>query len=252
MQTLPIRIGILVPSLDPVVEYDFQRFLPRSVSFHVGRLDQPVASKAASVNGLARMREQAPQKAQALVDLGARVIVFCCTSASFLHGPGSDLALAATIEEAVGVPAVTTATAVVESCAHLGITRAFMLTPYPDDINRREQTFFGANGVEIPAFTSFGCPRSSDIDKVTPRAIIDRVLAERPRFEGCDGVFVSCTALRSMETIDRLEEALDLPVVTSNAATMWAVLCRLGVNPQEVAAGRLFEVSGGPRPARVA
>ena len=28
METLPTRIGVLVPSLDPVVEHDFQRFLP--------------------------------------------------------------------------------------------------------------------------------------------------------------------------------------------------------------------------------
>ena len=28
METLPTRIGVLVPSLDPVVEHDLQRFLP--------------------------------------------------------------------------------------------------------------------------------------------------------------------------------------------------------------------------------
>ena len=33
MDALPARVGVLVPSLDPVVEHDFQRFLPASVSF---------------------------------------------------------------------------------------------------------------------------------------------------------------------------------------------------------------------------
>lgn len=240
MQSLPIRIGLLVPSLDPVVEYDFQRFLPPGISFHVARLDQPSDSRTASESGLAAMREQAPDKARALADLGARVIAFCCTSASFLHGPGSDLALAEEIEGATGVPALTTASAVNEAFAHLGISRAVMVTPYGEDINLREQRFFAASGVDIPSFSSFGCARSSDIDQVTPQAIVEHVLARRAEIDTCDGVFVSCTALRAMETIESLEQALGSPVLSSNAATMWAVLRRLGRATGTVPGGQLF------------
>ena len=252
MHTLPIRIGVLVPSLDPVVEYDFQRFLPDTVSFHVGRLDQPSSSKTASDEGLARMCGQAPEKARALADLGAELIAFCCTSASFFRGPGWDLELAGRIEAAAGVPALTTSTAVAEALAHLRITRAFMVTPYRRDINRREQIFFRAHGVEIPAFTSFECAHSHEIDKITPGAIAERVLAERAGIDACDGVFVSCTALRAMEAIPRLEQALGKPVASSNAAMMWAVLQRLEIDSRGVRGGRLFEGPGSPRPARVA
>ncbi len=252
MHTLPIRMGVLVPSLDPVVEHDFQRFLPHAASFHVGRLDQPANSKTASDEGLARMCGQAPEKARALADLGAELIAFCCTSASFLRGPGWDLELAGRIEAAAGVPALTTSTAVAEALTHLGITRAFMVTPYRRDVNRREQAFFRAHGVEIPAFTSFECAHSHEIDKITPRTLIERVLAERAGIAACDGVFVSCTALRAMETIPHLEEVLGTPVASSNAAMMWAALQRLGVDSRGVRAGRLFEDFGSPRPARVA
>lgn len=240
MQTLPTRIGVLVPSLDPVVEHDFQRFLPAAASFHVARLDQPATSKPANDESLTRMCDLAPERARPLADLGAELIMFCCTSASFFRGFGWDREIAGRIEAAVGVPALTTSSAVAEAFAALGIRRAFMVTPYPRSINEREQAFFNAHGVEIPAFTAFECERSHEIDKVTPGAIVERVLAHRAAINDCDGVFVSCTALRSMETVERLEAELDKPVVTSNASAMWAALRRVNIDGNDVPAGRLY------------
>ena len=240
MQNLPTRIGVLVPSLDPVVEYDFQRFIPAAASFHVARLDQATSSRPGAEESLTRMCDQAPERAQSLADLGAELIMFCCTSASFFRGFGWDRELAGRIEKAVGVPALTTSSAVAEAFADLGIGRAFMVTPYPRAINEREQAFFNAHGVEIPAFTSFECGHSHDIDKVTPGAIVERVLAHRTAIDDCDGVFVSCTALRAMETVEHLEVELDKPVVTSNASALWAALRRLNIDGTSVPAGRLY------------
>ena len=252
METLPVRIGVLVPSLDPVVEHDFQRFMPAAASFHVARLDQSASSKPANDESLARMCDQAPERARPLVDLGAELIMFCCTSGSFLKGFGWDRELARRIEEAAGVPALTTSSAVAEALAALGIRRAFMVTPYPRAANEREQAFFSAHGVEIPAFASFECERSSDIDKVTPAAILERVLAHRAAIDDCDGVFVSCTALRAMETVEHLEAELDKPVVTSNASALWAALRRLDVDGHDVPAGRLFRIAAESGPAQAA
>ena len=115
-----------------------------------------------------------------------------------------------------------------------------MVTPYGRSINEREQAFFNAHGVEIPAFTAFECEHSHDIDKVTPGAIVERVLAHRAAIDDCDGVFVSCTALRAMETVEHLEAELDKPVVTSNASALWAALRRLNIDGSDVPAGRLY------------
>ena len=240
MQTLPTRIGVLVPSLDPVVEHDFQRFLPATASFHVARLDQPTSSRPGNDESLTRMCDQAPERAQPLAALGAELIMFCCTSASFFRGFGWDRELAGRIEEAVGVPALTTSSAVAEAFAALGIGRAFMVTPYPRSINEREQAFFNAHGIEIPKCSSFECEHSHDIDKVTPGAIVERVLARRTEIDDCEGVFVRCPALRSMETVEHLEAELDKPVVTSNACAMWAALRRLNIDGSGVPAGRLY------------
>ena len=252
METLPTRIGVLVPSLDPVVEHDLQRFLPAAASFHVGRLPQSPQGKTATDEGLTRMCDSAPEAARPLAELGAKLILFCCTSASFFRGYGADRALAAQIQDAVGVPALTTSTAVAEVLSALDVQRAFMVTPYRREVNQREQAFFNAHGVEIPAFTSFECQHSHDIDKVTPAEIVARVLENRTAIEACEAVFVSCTALRSMETIERLERELDRPVVTSNAATLWSALARLELDASAVPGGRLFRLPTTTGPVPVA
>ena len=252
MDSLPVRIGVLVPSLDPVVEHDFHRFLPANASFHVGRLPQAADARTATDEGLARMCDAAPDAAQPLADLGAQLISFCCTSASFFRGYGWDRKVAASIEARVGVPALTTSTAVAEALAALGAKRAFMITPYPREVNEREQAFFEAHGVEIPAFTSFECRHSHDIDKITPGEIFERVLASRETIADCDVVFVSCTALRSMETIEAIEAELAKPVVTSNASMIWAALARLDIDAGGVPGGRLYRLPKAAAPARVA
>lgn len=249
MKKLPTRIGLLVPTRDPVVEHDFQRFLPGAVSFHVERPPESADGKTATDEGLTLLCDAAPVKAKPLVALGAELVVFCCTSGSFFKGHGWDRELASIIESAVGVTALTTSTAVAQAFGALGTKRAFMVTPYPEKVNAREQAFFGAHGVEINTFTSFECAQSHEIDKITAHQIVKRVLANRQAIETCDAVFISCTALRSMDTIELLERELDKPIVTSNASTIWATLRRLGVDTNEVPGGRLYRL---PPEAKVA
>lgn len=252
MSPLPRRIGVLVPSLDPVVEHDLQRYLPPTLSFHVARLIQARDAKPATDESLEGMCAAAPGLAIELAGLEPELILFCCTSGSFFKGVGWDRKLAAQIADACGVPTLTTSTAVLDAFGALGAHRAFMVTPYPAATNVREQKFFGDQGIEIPAFTSFECANSSDIDKITSATILERVLASRADIKGCDSIFVSCTALRAMDTIEALEDALGLPVVTSNAATIWRAHHALGIDPAGVCTGRLFQTPFGQSQSQVA
>ena len=68
----------------------------------------------------------------------------------------------------------------------------------------------------------------------------------------CDGVFVSCTALRAMETVEHLEVELDKPVVTSNASALWAALRRVNIDGPGVPAGRLYRSAAEAGSARAA
>lgn len=235
------RLGLLVPSADVVVESDFHRFLPPGLGFHTSRMFQGTGSRVGE-DTLHRILDSALVAAESLAHAAPELILFCCTAASFLKGYGADRELAGRITAATGIPATTTSTAVVEALAALGARRVLMLTPYPDELNLREVGFLGDHGIRVVDYRTFDCRLSTDIPAVQLDEIRGRVLDSRPAISGCDAVFVSCTNLRAMELVETLEAELDRPVVTSNAATMWAGLRHLAVSGTAVPGGRLFRL----------
>jgi maleate cis-trans isomerase len=56
-----------------------------------------------------------------------------------------------------------------------------------------------------------------------------------------DAIFISCTNFRSIEIIDRLETETSKPVITSNQATLWHALRKLGLKDSVKGYGRLLE-----------
>ena len=61
--------------------------------------------------------------------------------------------------------------------------------------------------------------------------------ANRPE---ADAVIISCTNFRSLEVIEKLEQELGKPVISSNTASMWKLLQLAGVKDKAAGAGRLF------------
>lgn len=54
-------------------------------------------------------------------------------------------------------------------------------------------------------------------------------------------IFISCTNFRAIEIIRKLEEETGKPVISSNQATLWYALRKLGLNDSIKGLGRLFE-----------
>lgn len=234
------RLGVLVGDSDPIVEFDLQRFLPRHVSFHVGRLDMPPDAELAAADSSQMMCDSAPYAARKVAKAEVGFFLFACTSASFLHGEGWDRQVAQSITDATGVPATTTATAVADALEAVGVRRVFMATPYSQEVNAREVAFLGRRGIEVSRQQSFGCTKSRDVSHVPVDRIRDRLLAHGAEISKAGALFVSCTMLRAMEIAESLEETLGVPVVTSNTAAMWAMLRAVGERGSHGRSERLF------------
>jgi maleate isomerase len=63
--------------------------------------------------------------------------------------------------------------------------------------------------------------------------------------EQSDLLFISCTALRAAQVVDRLERVLDKPVVTSNQALVWHALELIGRPYSVVGFGALLSRTAG-------
>jgi maleate isomerase len=237
-------LGLLVPSADPVVEQDFHAYLPDGVGAYVARMSQGKDPKC-SIEGIQRIRDAAEQAAESLAEVRPELVVFCGTSASFMHGVGTDHELSTNISVAAGgIPAINTTEAVVEGLKAFGANRIFMLTPYPEDYNVRGVRFFTDSGFEMAGYTTFNCQKSMDIPAVRPEQIVEKMREHGDIVRSSDAVFMSCTALRALPIIEPLEKELGVPIVFANQATIWASLRHLGVDTSEVHhAGQLFQTA---------
>jgi maleate isomerase len=175
---------------------------------------------------LATMPDSATRGAAELATAHASVIAFACTSGSFIGGVSGEETLRARLLEAGGVPVVTTSGAFIEALRALNVTNVVVATPYPDPINDSERDFIRTNGIAVASIGGLGISESVKIGHCTPQQAFD--LAVELDTPEADGVFISCTNFRSFEIIDRLEQKLGKPVVSSNQATFWKSLKLLG------------------------
>ncbi len=232
------RIGVLLPANDVTLEYEFVSFAPVGVTVHSNRLYR--SNPALTAEALLEMVDSLEQRAKELAHTHPNVMVYGCTTGSLVGGPDRHRELGDRIREHTGIPGITTASAVLEAFAALGARKIFIITPYPEKLNESVIAFLAHHGYETVGLTSFLCEGGDQIGYIDSAETAERALANRDAIADADTVFVSCTNLRAMDQVERLEAELGCPVVTSNQATLWAALNVIDVATGPIRAGRLF------------
>jgi len=237
------RIGVLIPPGNVTVEQEFPAYLPAGYRAHFNRLYR--ASVSVDKDGLLSMIRSSEQASRGLAQADCEVILYACTSGTFLSGPGREDEIGEMIRGWTGLPGYTTSTAVIRGLRALGAKRIFMLTPYTDDIHAQEIDFLAHRGIEVAGHDTFRCTDTVQIRDISSEQVAERVLSHRAQIKGCDAVFISCTNLLTMDQIAALERELGVPVTSSNACTLWIALQHLQAPLEGIPLGRLF----APAPA---
>jgi maleate isomerase len=233
-----LRVGLLMPSGNPIAEPEIRAMLPADVSPLVTRL----ALRGSSKQELMGMLEQLEPASALLADAGVDVIVFHCTAVSTF---APDLAgeIRRRIEAASGIKCFTTADAIIGALRTLGAKRVTLLTPYIGEVHEREISFLEANGVSVEGGGYLGVNTNSEMARITPEAIVewasDRISAR------ADACFISCTAIRSAPAIALLEQRGGIPVLTSNQCMVWHLLRSNGIDTDPGNFGQLFSLATG-------
>lgn len=211
-------LGIIVPSSNTVLERDYTRLVLDGVSFHFSR----VLNSEDTIEQLTAMKESSREAARLLGHpRRMKGIALGCTGGSFLEGMGYDESVVKVMEEASGLPAVTTSGGVLASLRALAVRKVAVFTPYDEWLSNRLVMFLRSNGFDI-AFHAFGFDLRTTLQDDCWQPINDWVAAQVP--DDADGVFISCTDFGWLRGIAPLEERIGLPVVTSNLATLWHLL----------------------------
>ncbi|MCC6532253.1 MAG: aspartate/glutamate racemase family protein [Burkholderiales bacterium] len=242
------RIGVLAPPGNVTLERELPMYLPAGVAISHNRLSRPTpeVTKESLTLMLASVDQAARDLAMAWPQ--PEVMLFACTSGSFVSGPGTEEESADKIAQVTGIPAYTTSQAVVLALRAVGARRILLITPYIDAVNRHEIAFLEHRGIAVEACDSFGCLDTRDIAKISSEQVRDLVLKHAETATRCDGVFISCTNLLTMDQIEALEQALGIPVLTSNQCSLWIALKHMKIDASKLGPGRLFKIPRGLAP----
>jgi len=211
-------LGIIVPSSNTVLERDYTGLGLDGVSFHFSR----VLNSEDTIEQLTAMKESSREAARLLSHpRRMKGIALGCTGGSFVEGAGYDESVAKVMEEASGLPAVTTSGAVLSSLRALGVRKTAVFTPYDEWLSNRLVKFLQGNGFDI-AMHAFGFDLRTTLEDNCWEPINDWVAPQVPN--DADGVFISCTDFGWLRGVAPLEERIGRPVLTSNLATLWHLL----------------------------
>ncbi len=209
-----VRIGLIVPSSNTVMEEDFHRRFERPAVVTTTRIFLEDVTREAELRMLS---EELPRAIRLIRTTAPTVVVFGCTSAGSLGGVHHDSEIARSIEEVTGGVAITVIGAVVKQLRAVGARRVAVFTPYSEDLTRSVADCIVEAGFSVAKASGMGIVENRQIGRVTPEEIAAFVERE---FRGvqADCVFLSCTNWRAVEAREALQRTLGVPVITSNQA----------------------------------
>ena len=230
------RLGVILPSVNTVVEPWFSRVVPADVSLHAARM---FLSNDLSAAGIVEMdRTDGSRAIRQIAGCRPHAIAYCCTASSVLQGRAYDEHLRQEITDATGVPATTATDSILEAFRLLGISRVTAVSPYTEEVDAAEHRFFAAACVEI---VSHGRLDIADgFGLAAPGRETIKSLARRVWDPRADGLLITCLNMRAHEVADELEAELGKPVVTSTQATLWRLMRLAGIDDRIGEFGRLL------------
>lgn len=219
-------IGLIVLQSDETIEPEFRRHFADDPSpIYVSRIrSAPVVSR----QSLAGMEADLAAAASLLPEaVDFPVVAYCCTSASSVIGSDrvADLVRAGCRARTVTNPL----RAAAACCADRGISRLALVSPYVETVNAPLRRAFAGLGVEMDVFGTFAEPNEHNVARISWASVEAAALA-LGKDRSVDGVFLSCTNLRTMDRIANLEARLGKPVLSSNQSLAWHLRALKGKN----------------------
>ena len=214
-----MRIGLIVPSSNTVMERDFHRDLAPP---HIVSTTRIFLETVTRESELRMLEDDLPKAIQLIATTEPDVVVFGCTSAGALGTLAHDDRIAEMIRNATRARAVTVLHAVLSKLHAFAPRQLAVFTPYIDDLTESIASSLAEAGYAPIKAAGMGIRANLAIGRVAPSEIIRFVESQ---LDDCtpDCLFLSCTNWRAIEAIDALESKLGIPVITSNRAAIDAV-----------------------------
>jgi maleate isomerase len=247
MSKLSYRIGQIVPSSNTTMETEIPAMLrlretnePERFSFHSSRMRMQKVTK----EELEAMDRDSSRCALELSDARVDVMGYACLVAIMSMGLGyhreSERRLhQVTADNGAATPVVTSAGALVDGLKTLGAKKIAVIAPYMKPLTKLVIDYIENEGIEVKDSISLEISDNLEVGARDPLAPSE--LWTKLDTRGVDAIVASaCVQMPSLPSVQRIEDASGLPVVSAAVCTTFQMLQKLGLKTVVPNAGSLL------------
>ncbi len=241
------RVGLIVPSSNTTMETEIpamlrwrEQVLPERFTFHSSRMRM----KSVTQDELAAMDKDSDRCALELSDARMDAMGYACLVAIMSMGQGyhreSQRRLhEVTVANGAPTPVITSAGALVEGLQAMGAKKIAIVAPYMKPLTKLVIDYIENEGIEVLDSVSLEIHDNLAVGARDPKAPAE--LWKQLDVTGADVIVASaCVQMPSLASIELIEAASGLPVVSSAVCTTWSLLKSLGLERRVPGAGALL------------
>ena len=229
------KVGLLALSTDQTIEGDFNNIcknLPLDIFINRIHNQNPLTKE-----NLLKMEDDLESVANKILpDEKISTIAYGCTSGTIAIG--EDKVKEKILLAKPGCYVTTPVTSALKAFKQMDIKKIALFTPYPDAVNKTILEYFTKKNIEVSSFASLNLNLDSEFANVDPNYILE--ISSKLETKNADALFISCTALPVLNILDKLEQKIKKPVLSSNQTLIWDTLRSIGYKSPVEGYGKLL------------
>lgn len=218
--------GLIFPPLDYPIPPDAERLFPRGLRF----IGNGLGFGGMSIESYEEAIPRVLPRAAELASRGADLISVFGSSITFFRGAAFNRELTDQVTASTGLPATTQSNGLVDGLRHVDARRVAVATAYTDTVTERLKIFLEEHGFQVVSAKGLGYVRIPDgaaTQEILHALAVEAYTASSGK---ADALVMSCGALKTLDLIVPLEDAIGVPVVSSTPHGLWHCARMLGVD----------------------
>ena len=164
---------------------------------------------------------------------------YASTTSAYAIGVEAEAALVSRLSALLLAPVAATCDSAVRALHALGVEHVALIGApwFEAELNELGAAYFRGHGFDVVYSASAGLPPNPA--RIEPAAVYDWTSRHVP--DEAEAVFIGGNGFRAAAAVERLEQALGRPVLTSNQVLLWNILGEVGAAFTVTGYGRLFD-----------
>ena len=146
------------------------------------------------------------------------------------------------VHQAIGLPVVSAVSSAVAALETFGAKSVLLMTPFDAASDGVIKTHLNDRGFEVHLGPAFENRKAGSAVNLSPDELFHLVEKTFRAYRPAQAIYFQGATMDPLPIIQRLEDTLTVPVVTSNSAMIWNLLSKLNQKHSVPGYGRLLEV----------